>query len=416
MNYSDVIFKKGASGYSHNLESDFACFALWKPARPYREKIRELLSSKFEILLETEIVWSVENFKQNAARLYESPMKSNIPKEKWPKGHEEKIGDRKFILFVVKDSNPNYTYAMSVSKKIELSNLNVVAAKYQIRDWIFDDLKIKFAVHSTNNIQEFLFQASLIFGIDLLKRLMNGDKPKIETISKDLEGANGWKNWKEFFDILNLTSNYLVLRGFETLPKENPEKDLDILTDNYQRFASALGATQLSHQPYKGVVNVNDERISLDMRYIGDKYYDVAWAKEMINTKVNRNGVFVPRDDHYFFSLLFHAKVQKPKVKEKYIGILDELSKTSSFDWYKSEQLNNDKAMGQLLDGYFRSHCYYYEDPLDNGVYKNESVIKFIQSNRLLKIDFWTKKIEGKLIQILPVKTIQTLKKIKRKL
>ena len=114
--------------------------------------------------------------------------------------------------------------------------------------------------------------------------------------------------------------------------------------------------------------------------------------------------------------MLFHAKVQKPKVKEKYIGILDELSKTSSFDWYKSEQLNNDKAMGQLLDGYFRSHCYYYEDPLDNGVYKNESVIKFIQSNRLLKIDFWTKKIEGKLIQILPVKTIQTLKKIKRKL
>lgn len=415
MYYSDIVFKKDSLGYSHNLKSDFACFALWKPARPYRDRIRELLSSKFEILLETEIVWSAENLKQNAARLYETPIKSNIPEEKWSKGHEEKIGDRKFILFVIKDNTPKYTYAMSVSKKIELSNLNVVGVKYQIRDWIFDDLKIKFAVHSTNNIQEFFFQASLILGVDLLNKLLNGEKINMQQIEKDLEGANGWDNWKEVFDILNVTSNYLVLRGFETLPEENPEKDLDVLTDNYQRFASALGATQLSHQPYKGMVRVNNENISLDMRYIGDKYYDVGWAKEMLNTKMSRNGVFVPREDHYFFSLLFHAKVQKPRVKEKYIGILAELSSGLNFDWYKSEQLNNDKAMGQLLNGYFRTHYYYYEDPLDKGVYKNETVIKFIQSNRSLKINFWTKKIEGKLIQILPVKTVQNLKKIKRK-
>lgn len=415
MYYADIHFKKEVDGFSHNLKNDFACFALWKSARPYRDKIRDLLSSKFEILLETEIVWSEEHFKHNAARLYETPIKSNIPKEKWTNGHEKKIGERKFILFVVKDSNPNYTYAMSVSKKIELSNLNVVNAKYQIRDWVFEDSKTKFAVHSTNNIQEFFFQAPLLLGIDIFKKMINGETLKIEQISKDLEGANGWANWQEVFNILNITNNYLVLRGFETLPIENPEKDLDVLTDNYQRFASALGASQPSHQPYKGRIKVNKESISLDIRYIGDKYYDVAWAKEMLQTKVNRNEVFVPRKDHYFFSLLFHAKVQKPKVKEKYVSIFEEIAQNLNFGWYKTEKLNDDKFIGQLLDGYFRANYYYYEDALDKGVYKNESVIKYIQSNRTVTLKFWTKKIEGKLMQVLPVSTIRVLKKVKRK-
>ncbi|QAA81358.1 hypothetical protein EI546_06285 [Aequorivita sp. H23M31] len=415
MYYSEILFKKEPYGFYHNLECDFACFALWKTARPYRDRIRELLTLKFEILLETEIIWTTENFKQNAARLYEAPIKSNVPKEKWPKGHEEKIGDTKFILFVVKDCNPHYTYAMSVSKKIELSNLNVVAAKYQIRDWIYDDLKTKFAVHSTNNIQEFFFQAPLILGVELFKKLMDGEKLKIPQIAKDLEGANGWNSYKEVFEILNLTCNYLVLRGFEGLPEENPEKDIDVLTDNYQRFASALGATQVAHQPYKGKVKVNSENISLDIRYIGDKYYDVAWTKEMLQTKVNRNSVFVPREDHYFFSLLFHAKVQKPKVKEKYISILERLAENLKFNWYDANKLHNDKAMGELLNGYFRANHYYYKDPLDKGVYKNEAVIKHIQSNRALTTKIWTKRIEGKLMEVLPVKTIKVLKKIKRK-
>lgn len=416
MYYSEISYRSEANRYAHNLTSDFACFALWKPARPYRNKIRELLESKFEILLETEIVWTEENFKQNAARLYEAPMMSNIPIEKWTTGHEKKIGDPEFILFVIKDNNPNYTYARSVSKKIEQSNLNVVAAKYEIRDWIFTDLKIKFAVHSTNNIEEFFFQAPLILGIDLFEKLLNGEKLNIGRIAKDLEGANGWGNWQELFAILNYTTNYLVLRGFEKLPDENPDKDLDVLTDNYQRFASALGAFQPAHQMYKGNIKVNNENISLDIRYIGDKYYDTAWAKEMLQTKVIRNKVFVPRNDHYFFSLLFHAKVQKSKVKEKYVGIFEELAENLNFVWFKSEKLSDDKAMGEILNGYFRTHYYFYEDPIDRAVYKNENVIKHIQSNRSLTRKFWLKKVESKLVEVLPVQTIRVLKQIKRKL
>ncbi len=415
MVFSDIHFEQEGNNFYHNLEADFACFALWKPARPYIGRIRELLISSFDILLETEIVWSDENLKQNARRLYEIPIKTYVPVEKWPVGHEKKIGDNKFILFVVKDNNPEYTYAMAVSKKIELANLNVIKAKYQIRDWIFKDSKIKFAIHSTNNIGEFFFQAPLILGVDIFKKLINGETLQIDRITKDLEGASGWRNWQEVFEILRLTCNYLVLRGFETLPINNPENDLDVLTDNHQRFASVLGATQLSHQSYKGRFRVNNEDVSLDIRFIGDKYYDIAWAKEMLQTKINRNGVFVPRKDHYFFSLLFHAKVQKPKVKTKYIGVLNELAEDLNLHWYKTEILKDDSAVGHILNGYFRSYGYYYEDPIDRAVYKNKLVIKNLQNLKFSLSKFWSKKIETKLTIMLPSRAIHFLKKMKRK-
>src|SRR5690554_5860483 len=309
INFSDIKFGLKENRFYHNIDGDFACFALWESARPYRDKIRKELSERFQILLETEIEWSKANFHQNAERLYEVPMFSDNRQFDVESSHAKKIGDTKFILFVLRDETPDYTYAKSVSGKNELSNLNFVKAKYKFRDWIEKDTGNKYGVHSTNNIYEFFFQVPLLLGTEIFKQLLNKESLQIDTILKDLEGANGWKNWNEVFEILNLTTNYLVLRGFETLPTTNPERDLDVITDNYQRFASALGATQKKKKPYKGYISVNDESISLDIRFIGDNYYNVSWAKEMLATKEFYNDVvFVPRLDQYFFSLLFHAK------------------------------------------------------------------------------------------------------------
>ncbi|MFV0224107.1 hypothetical protein OBJ96_03215 [Empedobacter falsenii] len=402
-NFSDIKFGVKENRFYHNIGDDFACFALWKSARPFRDKIRKELSEKFQILLETEIEWSEANFHQNAERLYEVPMFSEHKGFDGESSHGKKIGDRKFILFILKDENPDYTYAKSVSGKNELSNLNFVKAKYKFRDWIQEDTGNKYGVHSTNNIYEFFYQVPLLLGIDIFKQLLNGETLQIDKLSKDLEGANGWKNWDEVFEILNITTNYLVLRGFEMLPTDNPEKDLDVITDNYQKFASALGAIQKKKQPYKGYISVNNESISLDIRFVGDNYYNTAWAKEMLTTKVLHNGVvFVPRLDQYFFSLLFHAKVQKPAVKEKYYGILENAAKNLKFDWFELDDLNSNKKSGVLLKGYFQGEGYFYEDPLDIGVYKNEEVIKQLPKNS----DFVNKHPLKKRVKIMLIKSL----------
>lgn len=413
--YSSIAFKKSENGFVHTIGSDFACFALWKSAQSYRQNIRELLSDQFEVLLETEIIWSDKHFHRNANRLYETPMfhDSGVDKKSI---FSEKIGENKFVLFVVKDSNPRYTYAMSVSKKIELSNLNVVEAKYKIRDWIQRDSGTKYGVHSTNSIYEFFVQAPLLLGVDKFEQLLAGKKLEIKTIQKDLEGAEGWKDYHEVFQILNLASNYLVQRSFETLPAKNEEKDLDLLADDYQRLASALGMTQMKDRPYKGHIKVGGERVSIDIRFIGDKYYDVSWQKDMLEHKVLRQGVYVPREDDYFFSLLFHCKVQKPQVKEKYYGILDQLAKQLKFEWFDTALLADDKKIGEILDGYFKTHGYFYEHPIDKGVYKNNAVIKQIQKNNLVSTrDIRRQEFKNQIKRILPDSLVNVIKKTLKK-
>lgn len=411
--YSKISFKKTDGGFVHNFGSDFACFALWKSAQPFRQQIRQLLQEQFEVLLETEIVWSDQHFHHNANRLYEAPIFEGQAKSSL---HAEKIGGNTFVLFVVKDSDPRYTFAMSVSKKIELSNLNVVNAKYTIRDWIKKDSGIKYGVHSTNSIYEFFVQAPLLLGIDLFDRLLNGEKLMIDRLEKDLEGAEGWKDYREVFQILNLSSNYLVQRSFETLPEKNEEKDLDLLADNYQRLASALGITQDKKRPYKGTVTIGGEEISIDIRFVGDKYYDVSWQKDMLRYKVFRNGLYIPREDDYFFSLLFHSKVQKPEVKKKYYGILSVLAQQLHFDWFDHSLLSDDKTIGEILNGYFKSNGYFYEAPVDKGVYRNTSVTKHIQKNNLISArEIRMQNLKTRLKKILPKPVVEGLKKVLKK-
>lgn len=419
MNYADIDFRLVDTQFQRNHKGDFACFALWKSARPYRDKIRDYLTENFEVLLETEIVWSEQYFHENAARLYEAPIfgEKDAPHRS---NHAKKIGDNRFILFVVKDSSPEYTYARSVSGKIELSNLNVVRAKYAFRDWIREDTGVPYGVHSTNNIYEFFFQVPLLVGVELFETLLAGQKKSIQSINKDLEGAGGWSSYQELFRMLNLSSNYLVLRGFESLPQVNPEKDLDVLTSDYQRFASALGATQRQSMPFKGTVQVAGEPVSLDIRFVGDHYYYPVWAERMLATKVLRDGVFVPRADHYFFSLLFHAKVQKPVVKDKYYGILEDLANELGFEWYRTQDLDDDIKMGRMLNGYFRNYDYYYEDPVDGGVHKNRTVIEQLRTRpdhsraKNLKTRVKTQ-VKSRVRQVLPEPLVPIVKKLLRR-
>jgi len=413
--YAAVEFTKTAKGFKHHLKADFACFALWKNARPYQKRIRELLASQFELLLETEIVWSEARFHENANRLYEAPI-FNDSNRNTRSLHADKIGDHRFILFVVSDPHPYYTYAQSVSKKIELSNLNIVKAKYKMRDWIQKDTGVKYGVHSTNSIYEFLVQAPLLLGIENLEKLLNGEQLHIPKIEKDLEGAGGWKNYKALFQILNSSGNYLVQRSFESLPNRNEEKDLDLLTDDYQRLASLIGMKQSSKRPYKGRVKIGKEEISIDIRFVGDKYYDASWQKDMLRHKVFKNGIYIPREDDYFFSLLFHCKVQKDKVKEKYFEILQKLSEHLDFDWYNNHLLIDDKATGEILNGYFRSQGYAYEKPIDKGVYENRSITRYLQKTNVVSSrEIFIQHTKTTIKRILPNRVIEILKQfIKR--
>ena len=382
---------------------DYAYFALWKEATPFITEIRAYLANRFEILLETKISWSEAHFKQNAARLYEVPLyeggKNGIP----PVDHSSKIGDPKFTVLVVKDINPTYRYHLSVSGNIELSNSAIVEAKHIFRNWVAATSGKKYAVHSSINSEEFCFQVSLLLGVENFNALVSGKKLDIPSLQKDLEGAGGWETATELFSVLNCATKYLVLRNFESLPNISSLNDLDFLTTKYQRLASALGVVQKATKPYKGTVAIGGSVIPVDIRFVGDAYYCSPWAATMLRKRVCEQAVFTPATDDYFFSLLYHALVQKPTIEDKYKNKLLELAQTLQLAWFSEEMLENEQQLASVLMGYMRPNGYYYDKPIDAKVYENEKMISQLPKrssivvNKSLKI-----KIKEALLKIVP--------------
>lgn len=357
----------------HNIADEYALFALWKDAKPFEDRIRQHLANEFEVVLDAEIVWSKKNFFWNACRLYETPVQNTDPGRKI-RGHARKIGDPSFRLFIVKDPQPTYAYQASVSGDIAPINTKVAAAKREFRSWI----DAPYRVHSSNNINEFYTQAVQLLGVERLTQIFDRQTMPGQVIEKDLEGADGWTSWSHAMAVLKWSVDYVVLRNFET-EDLGQDGDIDLLCTNHQTLCSALAARQLVKRGklYKGRMIVAGKEVSVDARYCGDGYFDRAWQHALLSRKVFANGIFRPRDDDYFFSLLYHAAVHKPQIKPAYQtrlkgfgGALKEIGE--SLESFESEPVT------RALKGYMAANRYVYEQPVDPKVGKNQSVVRHL--------------------------------------
>lgn len=342
---------------------DFACFMLWGGVKS-KEIILEDFRTHFEIVGQYEVWWSKKFYSENIDRLYErkySPTKFH--------GWDEKIGEPPFLFVAVKDLAPDYGYVRNTSGVLSLCNKNVISAKRRARA----SLSSSFQVHSSDNFDHFLSQTALVLGPKPLLALLAGEKDTSQkSIHRDLTGAGGkWGNFSEVIEILNVASNYVVLRNFESLLSKGADGDVDFLTDNYQRLASLLGLRQSPIRPYRGHIEVAGHRTAVDIRFIGDKYLPAVWQREILRQRVASHGVFVPSPEDLFFSILYHCKVQKHEIKRKYREDLPALARDLQFDWFRPEDLDNDVSMAKILSGFMLGAGYYYEAPVDSQVRRN---------------------------------------------
>lgn len=381
--YKPLQNKKQEFSLDIGMHYDLACFALWSGALERADEIIADLAAEFQIIADFEVHWSKDFYRQNIARFYERPAPEG-PFVDW----DSKVGPPPFRFLIVRDAHPRYTWKRSVSGIIEPSNERVVAAKYKYRD-LFTK---KYQIHSSNNIEEFLFQAVMVLGADRLLHTLSNPSTALQVLEKDLEGSGGWNNWQDLFDVMNIGVRYLVLRNFEGLPEQLLDTDIDFLCDNFQRLASLCAVQQKPKQPYKGKLRVAGEYINTDIRHIGDRYYPAPWQADMLQRRNFSEGFFVPAHDDLFFSILYHCKVQKVQVKNKYIPELSMLAEHLRFDWFDGEDLKDDMKCGSIISGYMRARGLYYEDPIDKGVQKNQSVISILpkemsvtQRGKLLK-------------------------------
>ena len=164
---------------------------------------------------------------------------------------------------------------------------------------------------------------------------LNGEI-KNETIIRlkdDLLGSKSWKSLSFLFDFLNKYSNWLILRNFEDLSDSylfEDGDDIDILCEEINFFTALMNAKKRSGERCSYFVTVNNFQIPLDIRFIGDKYYDPVWSKDMLFRKIVTNGIPTPCISDYFYSLIYHIKLQKNFIKP-HIQRLDNLAIKMNF-------------------------------------------------------------------------------------
>lgn len=145
-----------------------------------------------------------------------------------------------------------------------------------------------------------------------------------------------WKSIDEIFNALNLAGcNYIVMRNFECFKSGqvfvNGHDDIDLLCDDIKKVQKVLDTRHRYLFPTVNsyYIQYNDLIVHVDIRFIGDGYYDTLWQKEMLKKKVlfNKN-IYVIDSYNYFYSLIYHAILQKRFLTEEYLDKLLQMAYT----------------------------------------------------------------------------------------
>lgn len=169
-----------------------------------------------------------------------------------------------------------------------------------------------------------------------------------------------WKNAKNVFEELNQYVSYLVIRNhegfFESILLDN-HADIDILCENKDRkkIIRLLGAVPRLERKdnihYK--ILISSEYIPIDIRVVGDGYYDRKWESDMLrNREYDSRGFFYMNSVDYFWSLLYHALYHKGSLSNEYRTRLERI-KPELFPI-------TDSDLELQLSNFMRTHDYWY--------------------------------------------------------
>ncbi len=165
---------------------------------------------------------------------------------------------------------------------------------------------------------------------------------------------------EQLFDAI-ADMQYVVLRNYEefqTMGFLQDHPDIDFLCENREQMVEQL---QLKPRRRKNdgihyYVEIAGNRVSVDLRTVGDGYLDAAWEKGILQRRVNHDNYYVLQSEDYFYSLLYHVIVQKHAVAEDYKVRLAAMSKNLGIPFRIEDK-------EQCLDAYMRKQGYHYTYP-----------------------------------------------------
>jgi len=363
------------------MESGLYLFIIWGKSIDKKEIILEDIEKKYIIRDMYEIKWDKNEFVDNFKRFYGSTLPNALQKV-------ELCGTDPFLLILVSDPSPKLEIKiLDDVHEVEI-NTNIYNSKMEYRKWI----GIDYGLHGSNSKEETNHDLILLLGKNIqdleieLPKKWNGSIKKIEA---ELTGNKEWDSMKQFFDVLNITTNYVVLRNFEDLPDKFLHHDIDILTDNVKNMSQIINENESSIG--KAPVIIGNKKILLDFRYQEGHHYDEKWSRDILKRRImSKNGFYIPCKEDYFYSLLYHAMVHG-QIREEYKQKLNELA--LDLDMNKNTILNfNDFTESKkILDNYMKTKKYQRPTINHRILYK----IRHSELFRLVKVSIFLTKTYG---------------------
>ncbi len=180
-----------------------------------------------------------------------------------------------------------------------------------------------------------------------------------------------WKTVEELIKCME-HEEYVFLRNADLVKNDFSESDdWDILCIDINRIIECMQAIPLNgkNNCFNYYTLVNGKKLLLDIRCVGDGYYDKIWEEDMLNTREKRENYYVLNSENRKFSLLYHCLIQKDsKSRQKYEDDIKNDFGIFNFD-------DNMKKLAK----YMEKKGYYYVKPLDEGVYLNYAGIRWLQ-------------------------------------
>ena len=339
------------------MKSEIQMFVLWPKALKKEQKILDDIASRAEIIASYRAKWpDGVTAERGYRRFYGALLPDSAGKAK-------RAGVGEFRVVIVRTSATRHGYQMT-QRGHEFLNLDLYEMKWHYRQWVGGLHR----VHGTLSIPEARHDLMMLTGFTL-DEWANGTASA--QAAKVLPGHGGWRDVSEMLKLLNETCPYVVMRNAESLPDDfNPlHDDIDMLVASAKECATIIGAVK---RPGSGAaaysVKIGGKDVKLDLREIGDGYFDTAWQRSMLaNRRCNAKGVFVPAAEDEFYALVYHVMYMKPLIKSDYCAKLPAMAASAGIagacspgDW------------ATALENFMKQRDYTIPVPRDRSVHINE--------------------------------------------
>ena len=165
-----------------------------------------------------------------------------------------------------------------------------------------------------------------------------------------------WNSLEDYFHTINEKCEYLIIRNYENLfsgEEDNEHDDIDFLCRDIDDFLFCSAAIQ--REPSDKIhcyINLCGKLKRIDIRSVGDGYYDEKWETDMLDKRIMMNDSFYVMDkQNYYYSLIYHEVYHKKELKPEYEERLKKMALEQDLVFSKEN-------MNKIIDDFLQSKGY----------------------------------------------------------